>query len=123
MRSVFDRLADCNSKQGLSSAALMAALKEVQAPVVLSFRSSEPDGSVNFEECPIAATTASMKEAQARVALEEDIFRRADTNLSGSVDFEECETDPCEFVMCADSIFKVLARGSAARRVGDAFGG
>ena len=60
MRDVFNRHADCNSKQGLSAAALMAALKEVQAPVVLSSGSSE-----------------------------QDVFRRSDTNLSGSVDFEE----------------------------------
>ena len=59
MRDVFTRHADCNSKQGLSAAALMAALKEVHAPVVLSSGSSE------------------------------DVFRRSDTKLSGSVDFEE----------------------------------
>ncbi len=63
MRDVFNRHADCSSKQALSAAALMTALKEVQAPAVLSSGSSE-----------------------------QDLFRRADTNLSGSVDFEECTT-------------------------------
>ena len=60
MRDVFNRHADGNSKEGLSAASLMAALKEVQAPALLSSGSSE-----------------------------QDLFRRADTNLSGSVDFEE----------------------------------
>ena len=77
MRDVFDRHADCNSKQGLSSAALMAALKEVQAPVVLSSASSE-----------------------------KDVLRRVDANLSGSVDFQECETHIWASAMCADSIFQ-----------------
>ncbi len=43
----------------------MAALKEVEAPVLHSSGSTE-----------------------------ENMFRRADTNLSGAVDFEECE-NPC----------------------------
>jgi hypothetical protein len=62
MRDVFNRHADCNSNQALSAPALMAALKEVEAPVLHS-----------------------------SVSTEETIFRRADTNLSGAVDFEECE--------------------------------
>ena len=94
MRDVFDRHADCKSKQALSAAALMAALKEVQAPAVLSSGCSE-----------------------------QELFRRADTNLSGSVDFEECTSHICACAMCADSFSKVRARSSVAGRVGDAFGG
>jgi hypothetical protein len=59
MREVFDRHAD--SKSELSSAQLMAALLEVDAPV-LSCDDSSADS----------------------------LFRRADANLSGSVDFSEC---------------------------------
>jgi hypothetical protein len=62
MRDVFNRHADCNSNQALSAPALMAALNEVEAPVLHSSGSTE-----------------------------ENMFRRADTNLSGAVDFEECE--------------------------------
>ena len=62
MRDVFNRHADCNSNQALSAPALMTALKEVEAPVLHS-----------------------------SVSTEDNIFRRADTNLSGAVDFEECE--------------------------------
>ena len=65
MRDVFNRHADCNSNQALSAPALMAALKEVEAPVLHSSGSTE-----------------------------ENLLRRADTNLSGAVDFEECE-NPC----------------------------
>jgi hypothetical protein len=65
MRDVFNRHADCKSNQALSAPALMAALKEVEAPVLHSSGSTE-----------------------------ENMFRRADTNLSGAVDFEECE-NPC----------------------------
>ena len=65
MRDIFNRHADCNSNQALSAPALMAALKEVEAPVLHSSGSTE-----------------------------ENMFRRADTNLSGAVDFEECE-NPC----------------------------
>lgn len=60
MRDVFNRHADCNSNQALSAPALMAALNEVEAPVLHSSGSTE-----------------------------ENMFRRADTNLSGAVDFEE----------------------------------
>lgn len=62
MRDVFDRHADCNSNQALSAPALMAALKAVEAPILHSCGSTE-----------------------------ENMFRRADTNLSGAVEFEECE--------------------------------
>ena len=60
MRQVFDR--HCGSQGELSAPALMAALTEVQAPVLAS-----------------AASSA------------DDIFRRADANLSGAVDFAECQ--------------------------------
>jgi hypothetical protein len=60
MKAVFDRHTDVEG--GLSKAALMAALKEIDAPVL-----SSSDG-----------------------ASEDSLFRRADTNLSGYVDFNEC---------------------------------
>ena len=59
MQAVFDRHTDVEG--GLSKAALMAALKEIDAPVL-----SSSDG-----------------------ASEDSLFRRADTNLSGYVDFSE----------------------------------
>jgi hypothetical protein len=61
MQSVFDRHSD--SKKELSAPALMAALEEVEAPVLCS-----------------------------KTLSAEDIFRRADANLSGAVDFDECKS-------------------------------
>jgi hypothetical protein len=61
MQEVFNRHMDVEGK-GLSKAALMAALKEVAAPVL-----SSSDG-----------------------ASEDSLFRRADTNLSNYVDSDEC---------------------------------
>jgi hypothetical protein len=63
MREVFNRHADSSGE--LSAPALMAALKEVEAPVLASSEASA-----------------------------EHIFRRADANLSGAVDFQECEPSP-----------------------------
>jgi hypothetical protein len=60
MQDVFDRYADSN--KGLSKAALMSALREVGAPVLTGKNSPEED---------------------------EMIFRRADANLDGSVNFKE----------------------------------
>ncbi len=99
MRDVFDRHADSNSKRELSSRALIAALKEAEAPLVLSSASS-------FSE--------------------DDIFRRADANLSGAVDFEEYDSSNAVLRhLCLRLIpfLKVLARGSVAGRVTNAFGG
>jgi Ca2+-binding EF-hand superfamily protein len=62
-RDIFQRLADVRL---LSAEALMNALKEVDAPVLLSSEGSSP----------------------------EQIFRRADANLSGSVDLAEFEPLP-----------------------------
>jgi hypothetical protein len=61
MQAVFDRHKDVEGK-GLSKVALMAALKEVSAPVL-----SSSDG-----------------------ASEDSVFRRADTNCSNYVDLDEC---------------------------------
>ncbi len=61
---VFNRHADSNGK--LSSSALIAALKEVDAPVLASSSSDESSCSADF------------------------IFRRADADMSGLVDFSEC---------------------------------
>ena len=66
MREVFERHASGTAKGKLSVTTLMSALREVEAPV-LSCR--HPSGSV---------------------ALENDIFRRADADMSGLVDFFEC---------------------------------
>ncbi len=82
MRGVFNRHADSNSKRELSSLALIAALKEAGAPLVLSSSFSE-----------------------------DDIFRRADANLSGAVDFEEYERCIKASVFATHSIFE----GSCAR--------
>jgi len=60
MKAVFERHKDVEG--GLSKAALVAALKEVDAPVL-----SSSEG-----------------------ASEDSLFRRADTNLSGAVDQNEC---------------------------------
>jgi hypothetical protein len=60
MKDVFERHKDVDG--GLSKAAFIAALKEVEAPVLFSSDS----------------------------ASEDNLFRRADTNLSGYVDFSEC---------------------------------
>jgi len=59
MQAVFDRHTDVEG--GLSKAALMAALKEIDAPVLSSSNGASDDS----------------------------LFRRADTNLSGYVDFSE----------------------------------
>jgi hypothetical protein len=59
MKDVFERHKDVDG--GLSKAAFIAALKEVEAPVLFSSDS----------------------------ASEDDLFRRADTNASGSVDLSE----------------------------------
>ncbi len=64
MKVVFDRHKDVEG--GLSKTALVAALKEVDAPVL-----SSSEG-----------------------ASEDSLFRRADTNLSGSVDQNECALLP-----------------------------
>ncbi len=82
MRGVFNRHVDSNSKRELSSLALIAALKEAGAPLVLS--SSFCD---------------------------DDIFRRADANLSGAVDFEEYERYVTVSAFVTHSIFE----GSCAR--------
>ena len=60
MKAVFERHKD--AKGGLSKTALMAALTEVKAPVL-----STSEGNS-----------------------EDDLFRRADSNMSGAVDFNEC---------------------------------
>ena len=60
MKAVFERHKDVEG--GLSKAALMAALREVEAPVL-----SSSDG-----------------------ASEDSLFRRADTNASNYVDLDEC---------------------------------
>jgi len=59
MKGVFERHKDVDG--GLSKAAFIAALQEVEAPVLFSSDS----------------------------ASEDDLFRRADTNASGSVDLSE----------------------------------
>ncbi len=64
MKTVFERHKDAEG--GLSKTALMAALREVEAPVL-----STSEGNS-----------------------EDDLFRRADGNLSGSVDLSECVVPP-----------------------------
>lgn len=64
MKAVFERHKDVEG--GLSKAALMAALREVEAPVL-----SSSDG-----------------------ASEDSVFRRADTNSSNYVDLDECASPP-----------------------------
>ncbi len=95
MRAVFDRHADCNEGQGLSAAALMAALQEVQAPAALSSCSSA-----------------------------QDVLHRADDNLGGFVNFEGCDSHVCGQGWCWLTRFsKVFARSSVTGRLGDAAGG
>ena len=87
MRVVFDRHA--GSKGQLSAPELMAALKEVEAPVLTN------------------GSTA------------ESIFRRADANLSGAVDFDECDPALPSFMppdVLLILFLKVHARGSVTRR-------
>ena len=66
LRRIFDVYADSNGK--LSSAALMSALNDVAAPVLAAVTAEEP------------------------LSAAEQIFRRADANLNGDVDFIECGT-------------------------------
>ena len=87
MRVVFDRHA--GSKGQLSAPELMAALKEVEAPVLTNGSSAE------------------------------SIFRRADANLSGAVDFDECDPALPSFMppdVLLILFLKVHARGSVTRR-------
>jgi hypothetical protein len=87
MRIAFSRHAD--SKGMLSNKALMAALKEVEAPVLTNGSSAE------------------------------SIFRRADANLSGAVDFDECDPALPSFMppdVLLILFLKVHARGSVTRR-------
>ena len=94
MRIAFSRHAD--SKGMLSNKALMAALKEVEAPVLTNGSSAE------------------------------SIFRRADANLSGAVDFDECDPALPSFMppdVLLMLFLKVHARGSVTRRAGDGSGG
>ncbi len=65
MREIFNRRA---TKDKLSVSALIAALKEVAAPVLAAASSCNSEGS-----CDIA----------------DYVFRRADANLSGDVDFAQ----------------------------------
>ena len=93
MRVVFDRHA--GSKGQLSAPELMAALKEVEAPVLTGDGSSE-----------------------------ENMFRRADANLSGAVDFDEYKftlhcVRVCD-VMLLMHVYQVHARRSVAGRAGNA---
>lgn len=74
MRKVFDRHSDSKGKLALRS--LIAALKDIDAPVLATAPS---DG------------VSSADSAQ-------HIFRRTDANLSGDVDFPECA--PSHVTMC-----------------------
>lgn len=89
MKGVFERHKDVDG--GLSKAAFIAALKEVEAPVLFSSDS----------------------------ASEDDLFRRADTNASGSVDLSEYAL-PGSDTRVAFAVIKfrhaqVYARGQFAR--------
>ena len=56
----------------------------------------------------------------------ESIFRRADANLSGAVDFDECDPALPNFMppdVLLMLFLKVHARGSVTRRAGDGSGG
>ena len=93
MRVVFDRHA--GSKGQLSAPELMAALKEVEAPVLTGDGSSE-----------------------------ENMFRRADANLSGAVDFDEYKftihcVRVCDVILLMH-FYQVHARRSVAGRAGNA---
>ena len=93
MRVVFDRHA--GSKGQLSAPELMAALKEVEAPVLTCDGSSE-----------------------------ENMFRRADANLSGAVDFDEYKFTlhcvcVCDVILLMH-FYQVHARRSVAGRAGNA---
>ncbi len=93
MRIVFDRHA--GSKDQLSAPELMAALKEVEAPVLTGDGSSE-----------------------------ENMFRRADANLNGAVDFDEYKCTlhcvrACDVILLMH-YYQVHARRSVAGRAGNA---
>ena len=93
MRVVFDRHA--GSKGQLSAPELMAALKEVEAPVLTGDGSSE-----------------------------ENMFRRADANLSEAVDFHEYKFTlhcvcVCDVILLMH-FYQVHARRSVAGRAGNA---
>jgi len=81
MRKVFDRHSDSKGKLTLRS--LIAALKDIDAPVL----ANAPSDGVS------AADSA------------QHIFRRTDTNLSGDVDYPECVTSMfwSDVLICANA--------------------
>ena len=73
--------------KGLSAQELVAALKEVDAPVLLSSEGSSP----------------------------EQIFRRADVNMNGSVDFAELDPPPPMFPSLFAVMLITLVSGSCVQ--------
>jgi hypothetical protein len=88
LRRIFDVYADSNGK--LSSVALMSALNDVAAPVLAAVTAEEP------------------------LSAAEQIFRRADANLNGDVDFIECGTYELLCSPSSHSPQHVLEGGAAA---------